>query len=701
MDSTPAPSINWSSPNLKSEWRKFKRHCELMFSGPLSGKSDAVKCSYLLIWTGEKGQDVFSTWTLTDAEANKPKVYLDKFENYIQPSANPIFARYIFHQRNQADGETIESYVTQLKVLAKDCEFDTLEDQLVRDWLVFGVKNARIRERLLSEGATLTLARAVECSRAIETVQETQALMLNEQTQIPIKQEVEVVQRQKNSPACYFCGGPYSRSHKCPAKGKQCSKCRKMNHFAKMCKSKVVHELETKSEVEDGREFMIESISTEEKVEKPYALIKLTENDSELAFKIDTGAEANILPLKDFNKLARKPALLPTADVLTSYTGEQLKVLGTANLKVQYKNQTPQTHTFHVVCTDRAPILSRQSSERLQLIKFVLSVSNPAPIRPVIQKLLNEFSDVFEGIGTLPGTCKIYLKEGAIPTIQPPKRVPFALQAKFKEELDRLESLGVIEKVTKPTQWVNSLVLVRKADGSLRICLDPVDLNRAIERPHYPIPLFDEVAAKCKGAKKFFKMDAQNGYWSMVLDKPSSELTTFNTMYGRYKWNRYPFGLISVQDEYQRKMEEVFTELDIGLIVDDIAGIGCSDAEHDAKLRAVLQAARDKGVRFNKEKCVFDTTAITYFGHRLTTSSIAPDPEKTQALENMPAPRNQEELQTLLGMYNYLSRYIPNLATLNKPLRDLSKQQKFRMEYKPRGGQERDSECNLQKPFLL
>ncbi|KAK2718757.1 hypothetical protein QYM36_005931 [Artemia franciscana] len=124
-------------------------------------------------------------------------------------------------------------------------------------------------------------------------------------------------------------------------------------------------------------------------------------------------------------------------------------------------------------------------------------------------------------------------------------------------------------------------------------------------------------------------------------------------------------------------MEEVFTELDIWRIVDDIAGIGCTDAEHDAKLRAVLQAARDKGVRFNKEKCVFDTTSITYFGHRLTTSGIAPDPEKTQALENMPAPQNQEELQTFLGMYKYLSRYIPNLATLNKLLRDLSKQQKF------------------------
>ncbi|KAK2713587.1 hypothetical protein QYM36_009461 [Artemia franciscana] len=212
---------------------------------------------------------------------------------------------YIFRadsQRNQANGETIESYVTQVKVLVKDCEFETLEDQLVRDQFVFGVKNAIIRERLLSKGAKLTLARAIEST-------------------------------------------------------------------------------------EDRREFTIESVSTEEKVEKPYSLIRLTEKDSELAFKIDTGAKASILPLKDFSKLARKPALLPTAYVLTSYNGEQLKVLGTANLKVQYKNQTPQAHTFHVVCTDRAPILSRQSSKRHHLIKFVLSVSNPASVRPVIQNL--------------------------------------------------------------------------------------------------------------------------------------------------------------------------------------------------------------------------------------------------------------------------------------------------------------------------
>ena len=146
---------------------------------------------------------------------------------------------------------------------------------------------------------------------------------------------------------------------------------------------------------------------------------------------------------------------------------------------------------------------------------------------------------------------------------------------------------------------MNSVVLVTKAEGSLRICLDPVDLNRAIERPYYPIPLFDEVTAKCKGAKKFFKIEAQNRYWLMVLDKPSSKLITFNTMHGWYKFKRYPFGLISAQDKYQCSMKEVFAELDVWLIIDDIAGNCHDSAAYNIKLRAVLQTARDNEIWFN------------------------------------------------------------------------------------------------------
>ena len=157
---------------------------------------------------------------------------MNKFENNIQPSTNPIFARHIFHQQNQGEGETIELHITQLKVLANVCEFDNLEHQLVPNQQAFGEK--KMQESTNGSSVRLTLGRAIECSSATETVQETQALMVNKHVQTTIKQEVEVVQRQRNFPSWYFYGGLYSRNHKCPAKGKQCSKRRKIQgqHFA-------------------------------------------------------------------------------------------------------------------------------------------------------------------------------------------------------------------------------------------------------------------------------------------------------------------------------------------------------------------------------------------------------------------------------------------------------------------------------------
>ena len=110
----------------------------------------------------------------------------------------------------------------------------------------------------------------------------------------------------------------------------------------------------------------------------------------------------------------------------------------------------------------------------------------------------------------------------------------------------------VITKVDTPTHWVNSMVVVKKPSGALRICLDPRDLHKVIHRPHYPLITLSDILPELSGARYLSKLDARSGYWTIKLDNDSSYLTTFNTPYGRYPFLRLPFGLKSAQDEFQR-----------------------------------------------------------------------------------------------------------------------------------------------------
>ena len=261
---------------------------------------------------------------------------------------------------------------------------------------------------------------------------------------------------------------------------------------------------------------------------------------------------------------------------------------------------------------------------------------------------------MFKGIGKVETECEIHLKDNATPTVHPARKVPLAMKEKLKNELDRLESLDIIEKVSEPTDWVNAMVMVEKKDGTVRLCIDPVDLNKAIKRPHYPIPTFEDAVAEIDGAVIFSKLDARSGYWILPLSTQSSYLTTFSTIFGRYRWKRYPFGLVSAQDEFQRKMEEAFEGLKgIRILVDDILVYGKSRKEHDERLTAVLNRAKETGIRFNKDKCEFAKDQVKYFGHIISKEGIKPDPEKIKAIRDMPNLKSKQELQTLLGMLNF------------------------------------------------
>ncbi|CAH2093016.1 unnamed protein product [Euphydryas editha] len=337
-----------------------------------------------------------------------------------------------------------------------------------------------------------------------------------------------------------------------------------------------------------------------------------------------------------------------------------------------FENGTEANISFIVVDCECSTILGAKTSEDLGIVKRLFEVTNQRSVT----SLLETYSDTFEGLGCLPHKAHLHVDISVEPRICPVRRIPYALHPKLKNELDRMEKLQVIEKVTTPTDWVNTIVPIEKPNGQLRICLDPRPLNKAIKRPHFPYPTLDDLRSKVAGASMFSKLDANSGYWMIQLDEESSRLCTFNTQFGRYKFLRLPYGINSSGEIFHKVMSDLFGDLPGVLIfVDDILVFGSSQKEHDERLENVFKKARKVNLKFNKAKCMFNKPEITYVGHVFNKNGILADKYKVEAIIKMQRPENVKELQRFLGMVNYLGSYIPNLADETNLLRSLLKKQ--------------------------
>ncbi|XP_046559347.1 uncharacterized protein K02A2.6-like [Haliotis rubra] len=283
--------------------------------------------------------------------------------------------------------------------------------------------------------------------------------------------------------------------------------------------------------------------------------------------KVDTGAQGNLLPLRVYRRMF--PEYLDASGFpkygttkaqhvkLSAYNGTDIPQCGSVTLACGFNGNWLDTELF--LADAPGPILlGLPSTLALNIITpncsttSVHSVDKSVPI-PNKETLQNLYPDRFEGIGQFPGKCHITLKEDAEPGLHPARKYPIQLKDELKAELDRMESLGVIAKVTEPTDRVSSLAFSRKDNGKLRVCLDPSDLNRSIKRTYHKTPTLEEITHKFCGATVFSKLDARHGYWSVTLDDNSSVLTTFNTPFGRYRFRRLPFGLRISQDIFQRE----------------------------------------------------------------------------------------------------------------------------------------------------
>ena len=226
-----------------------------------------------------------------------------------------------------------------------------------------------------------------------------------------------------------------------------------------------------------------------------------------------------------------------------------------------------------------------------------------------------------------------------------------------------MEDLQIIKQVTAPTEWVSSITYPRKPDGTLCICLDPNDLNKAIIREHYKALTLDEISHKLAGATIFSKLDAKDGFWSVHLDTTSSYLTTFNTHKGRCRFLCIPFILKMSQDVSQMRMDQITDRLPgVKAIHDDIYIYGKTQEQHDKHPLQLLKMASKNGLVFNSRTVSHQQTTNHLSWNNFLSTGMKPDPIKIQTLQGVPTPQNQKLLQSFLGLVNYLQPFFPDVA---------------------------------------
>ena len=294
------------------------------------------------------------------------------------------------------------------------------------------------------------------------------------------------------------------------------------------------------------------------------------------------------------------------------------------------------------------------------------------PLPTTKEYILHEYADIFRGIGTLPGgPYHIKLKDSYKPVQHPPRSVPLGMQSAYKAELDRLVKEGIITEVHNHTEWITSIVPVVKEDGSLRICLDPKDLNKAIERSQWYARILDDILPELAQSKNFTVKDATSGFWHVPLDLRSSLLTTFNTPWGTW-WLRMPFGLKVSGDVFQERVDKVLRLVPGVLgITDEIVIHGPTENTHDGTVLILCETARLNNLSLNSKKMQFKSTDSKFFRHRLTPDGIKVNPKKIEAIVQMDPPQNVASLQSFNGMINYLKKFSPVLSELSEPLRRL------------------------------
>ncbi|XP_035917100.1 uncharacterized protein K02A2.6-like isoform X1 [Anopheles stephensi] len=475
----------------------------------------------------------------------------------------------------------------------------------------------------------------------------------------------------KPSNPCWFCGALHWVKD-CPHTNHKCRECGEVGHLEERCR---------KQKHRAGRKFYrptrFAKTVTVCSVRASRKFVEVSINGVGIRLQLDTGSDISVIGRSAWEKVGKPSLVQPTVCAKTA-SNERLELLGEFRAEVAICNATKPA-IIRVAQVDLlllgADLIDLFALSAVPMDVFCAKVSTTAQIQILCKELQSRFPEVFRGTGLCTkAQIKLQLKDNCRPVFRPKRPVAYAMQATVEEELDRLVKMNVITPVDY-SEWATPIVVVRKSSGAIRICGDySTGLNDAL-RPHeYPLPLPDDIFARLAHCEFFSKVDLSDAFLQVEIEERYRPLLTINTHRGLYLYNRLPPGLKVAPAAFQQIMDAMLAGLcyTSGYLDDVVVG-GRTEEEHDENLNKVLQRIKEFGFTIKAEKCAFKTHQIEYLGHIIDRTGLRPNPKKIDAIVNLPAPSNVNEVRSFLGAINYYGKFVPNMRNLRYPLDNLLK----------------------------
>ena len=316
-----------------------------------------------------------------------------------------------------------------------------------------------------------------------------------------------------------------------------------------------------------------------------------------------------------------------------------------------------------------------------------------------VHDLLHEFTDILStgdtDIGHNESVKHRIELENALPFKQRYRRVPPSMVEEVRNHLQHLLKANIIRKSHSP--FASNVVLVKKKNGQLRLCIDFRQLNSRTVKDNYALPRIEEILESLSGNKYFSVLDMKSGYHQVEIAEEHKERTAFTVgSLGFFEFNRMPFGLTNAPATYQRLMEECLGDLHLNICfiyLDDLIIFANSFQEHLSRLRQVFQRLRESGLKLTPKKCSLFMRRVKYVGHIVSEKGIEPDDDKIDKVVNWPKPTTREQIRQFLGFVGYYRKFVKDFSKIARPLTDLTTTHKEEVFQESRSLQKQMSLC--------